>query len=95
MKMEKDQEEVANQQVLVANIDLVKQFLKLKPTTFNGGMNLIKANEWLIEMEKKFWSLICDKVQKVEICFVFVDRRNRSLVEFERCEGAGNELSTF
>ena len=49
-----------------ANIDLVKQFLKLKPPTFNDGMNPIKTNdgmnpvktnEWLSEMEKNFWML--------------------------------------
>ena len=45
----------------------MKQFVKLKPPTFNGGMNPVKANEWLIEMEKNFWLLRCDEVQKVKI----------------------------
>ena len=67
MEMEEDQEEVTNQEVPTANIDLVKQFLKFKPPTFNGGMNFIKANEWLTEMEKIFWLLRCDEIQKLEI----------------------------
>ena len=29
------------------NVDILKQFLKLKRLTFNSGMNSIKANEWL------------------------------------------------
>ncbi|GFY85279.1 hypothetical protein Acr_04g0000170 [Actinidia rufa] len=67
MEMEENQEEVANQEVPAVNLDLVKQFLKLKPPTFNGGMNPVKANEWLTEMEKNFWLLRCDEVQKVDI----------------------------
>ena len=55
MKMEEDQKEVMNQEVPTANIHRVKQFLKLKPPTFNGGMNPVKANEWLTEMEKRIF----------------------------------------
>ena len=67
MEMEDDQEDVENQEVPAANIDLVKQFLKLKPLTFIGGMNPIKGNKWLTEMENNFWLLRCNEVQKVKI----------------------------
>ena len=43
MELEKNQEDVVNQEVLTTNIDIVKQFSKFKPPTFNGG-----------EMEKIF-----------------------------------------
>ncbi|GFS41563.1 hypothetical protein Acr_00g0075120 [Actinidia rufa] len=38
----------------VENVAIVKQFLKLKPPTFSGEMDPVKANEWLLEMEKNF-----------------------------------------
>ena len=37
-----------------ATIDLVKQFLKLKPLTYNSGMNPVKANEWLKKRRRIF-----------------------------------------
>ena len=49
------------------NVAIVKQFLKLKPPTFSGEMDPVKANEWLIEMEKNFRLLRCGEQQKVEI----------------------------
>ena len=51
----------------VENIAIVKQFLKLKPPIFSGEMDPVKANEWLIEMEKNFRLLRCGEQQKVEI----------------------------
>ncbi|GFY96908.1 hypothetical protein Acr_11g0012140 [Actinidia rufa] len=43
----------------IENVAIVKQFLKLKPPTFSGEMDPVKANEWLLEMEKNFrwWNL--------------------------------------
>ena len=32
------------------NVAAVKEFLKLKPPTFQGGMDPIKANEWIVEI---------------------------------------------
>ncbi|GFY85818.1 hypothetical protein Acr_04g0005560 [Actinidia rufa] len=51
----------------VENVAIVKQFLKLKPPTFSGEMDPVKANEWLLEMEKNFRLLRCGEQQKVEI----------------------------
>ncbi|XP_057502725.1 uncharacterized protein LOC130786446 [Actinidia eriantha] len=51
----------------VKNIAIVKQFLKLKPLTFSGEMDPVKANEWLLEIEKNFRLLRCGEQQKVEI----------------------------
>ncbi|GFY85500.1 hypothetical protein Acr_04g0002380 [Actinidia rufa] len=97
MEMEENQKDVANQEVPVANIDLVKQFLKLKPPTFNGGMNPVKANEWLTEIEKNFRLLRCDEVQKVEngsyLLIGEVDRqwnlKECQVAEFERLKQIG------
>ena len=41
------------------NVAIVMQFLKLKPLTFNNKMDPIKANEWLLEIEKNFRLLTC------------------------------------
>ncbi|GFZ11694.1 hypothetical protein Acr_23g0000790 [Actinidia rufa] len=51
----------------VENVAIVKQILKLKPPTFSGEIDPVKANEWLIEMEKNFRLLRCGEPQKVEI----------------------------
>ncbi|GFY95312.1 hypothetical protein Acr_10g0006970 [Actinidia rufa] len=51
----------------VENVAIVKQFLKLKTPTFSGEMDPVKANEWLLEMEKNFRLLRCGEQQKVKI----------------------------
>ena len=56
----------------------VKEFLKLKPPTFQGGMDPIKANEWIAEIEKNFRLLRCTDAQKVEIgSYLLVGEANR------------------
>ncbi|GFZ19448.1 hypothetical protein Acr_28g0001530 [Actinidia rufa] len=59
--------EIEDPAILVENVAIVKQFLKLKPPTFSGEMDTVKANEWLLEMEKNFRLLRCGEQQKVEI----------------------------
>jgi hypothetical protein len=36
------------------DVALVKEFLNLKPPTYEGGMNAVRAKEWLSELEKNF-----------------------------------------
>ncbi|GFS43783.1 hypothetical protein Acr_00g0086900 [Actinidia rufa] len=59
--------EIEDPAILVENVTIVKQFLKLKPSTFSGEIDPVKANEWLLEMEKNFRLLRCGEQQKVEI----------------------------
>ncbi|GFY88930.1 hypothetical protein Acr_06g0008700 [Actinidia rufa] len=49
------------------SVAVVRQFLKLKPPTFKGGMDPVKANDWILTMEKNFRLLRCGEQQKVEI----------------------------
>ncbi|GFY97649.1 hypothetical protein Acr_12g0001900 [Actinidia rufa] len=49
------------------SVAVVRQFLKLKPPTFKGGMDPVKANDWILAMEKNFRLLRCGEQQKVEI----------------------------
>ncbi|GFS35852.1 hypothetical protein Acr_00g0042510 [Actinidia rufa] len=49
------------------SVAVVRQFLKLKPSTFKGGMDPVKANDWILVMEKNFRLLRCGEQQKVEI----------------------------
>ncbi|GFZ07013.1 hypothetical protein Acr_18g0011830 [Actinidia rufa] len=65
--MATQQGETEDPAIPVENVVIVKQFLKLKPPTFSGEMDLVKANEWLLEMEKNFRLLKCGEQQKVEI----------------------------
>ena len=59
--------EIEGSAILAENVAIVKQFLKLKPTMFSGEKDLIKANEWLKEMERNFSLLRCGEKLKVEI----------------------------
>ncbi|GFY91145.1 hypothetical protein Acr_07g0013410 [Actinidia rufa] len=59
--------ETKNPAILVENVAVVQQFLKLKSPTLKGGMDLVKANDWLSEMEKNFRLLRCGERQKVKI----------------------------
>ncbi|GFS42030.1 hypothetical protein Acr_00g0077810 [Actinidia rufa] len=49
------------------SVTVAQQFLKLKLPTFKGRMDPIKANDWILAMEKKFRLLKCGEQQKVEI----------------------------
>ncbi|GFZ04254.1 ribonuclease III family protein [Actinidia rufa] len=49
------------------SVAVVRQFLKLKPPTFKGGMDPVKANDWILTMEKNFRLLRCGEQQKVKI----------------------------
>ena len=60
------------------NIVVERQFLKLKPSTFKGGMDPIKANDWILAMEKNFRLLRCGEQQKVEIgSYLLVGKTSR------------------
>ena len=52
-------EETKDPMIPVESVAIVKQFFKLKPPMINSEIDLIKANEWLLEMEKNFRLLRC------------------------------------
>ena len=59
-----DQNEIPQPIIDVATI---KDFLKLKPPTYSGGMDAVKSQEWINELEKNFRLLRCSERHKVEI----------------------------
>lgn len=46
-------------------INLTQKFIKMKPPTFLGGIEPLKAETWLLEMEKLFEVFPCSTMQKV------------------------------
>ncbi|XP_028064705.1 uncharacterized protein LOC114267832 [Camellia sinensis] len=46
-------------------ISLTKKFMKMKPSTFLGGIEPLKAETWLLEMEKLYEIFPCSETQKV------------------------------
>ncbi|XP_028055556.1 uncharacterized protein LOC114259719 [Camellia sinensis] len=46
-------------------INLTQKFTKMKPPTFLGGIEPLKAETWLLEMEKLFEVFPCSEIQKV------------------------------
>ncbi|XP_028053198.1 uncharacterized protein LOC114257618 [Camellia sinensis] len=46
-------------------INLTQKFMKMKPPTFLGGIESLKAETWLLEMEKLFEVFPCTETQKV------------------------------
>ncbi|XP_028057446.1 uncharacterized protein LOC114261374 [Camellia sinensis] len=46
-------------------INLTQKFMKMKQLTFLGGIESLKAEVWLLEMEKLFEVFPCSEVQKV------------------------------
>ncbi|XP_028063710.1 uncharacterized protein LOC114266947, partial [Camellia sinensis] len=46
-------------------INLTQKFMKMKPLTFLGGIEPLKAETWLLEMEKLFEVFPCSATQKV------------------------------
>ena len=69
------EEEIVHPAPPMANLTVVKEFLKLKPPTFKGGMGPVQANEWITEMEKNFQLLECSYRQKVQNWIIFADGR--------------------
>ncbi|XP_028110657.1 uncharacterized protein LOC114309160 [Camellia sinensis] len=55
-------------QVEIGNSDIInmtQKFMKMKPPTFLGGIEPLKAETWLLEMEKLFEVFPCSEVHKV------------------------------
>ncbi|XP_028080281.1 uncharacterized protein LOC114281889 [Camellia sinensis] len=46
-------------------INLTQKFMKIKPPTFLGGIEPLKAKTWLLEMEKLLEVFPCSEIQKV------------------------------
>ena len=46
-------------------INLTQKFMKIKPPTFYGGIEPLKAETWLLEMEKLYEVFPCTETQKV------------------------------
>ncbi|XP_028114966.1 uncharacterized protein LOC114312868 [Camellia sinensis] len=46
-------------------INLTQKFMKMKPPTFFGGIKPLKAETWLLEMEKLFEVFPCTEIHKV------------------------------
>ncbi|XP_028084499.1 uncharacterized protein LOC114285631 [Camellia sinensis] len=46
-------------------INLTQKFMKMKPPTFYDGIEPLKAETWLLEMEKLYEVFPCSEVQKV------------------------------
>ncbi|XP_028108366.1 uncharacterized protein LOC114307166 [Camellia sinensis] len=46
-------------------INLTQKFMKMKLTTFLGGIEPLKGETWLLEMEKLFEMFPCSEIQKV------------------------------
>lgn len=51
----------------VVNEVRVRDFQKLKPLTFHGGIDPVKANEWLESVEKIFQVMTCTEREKVAL----------------------------
>ena len=51
----------------IIDVTTIKNFLRLKPPTYSGGMDAVKSQEWINELEKNFRLLGCSERQKVEI----------------------------
>ena len=66
-RREVPEEEVFPVMQPMANLTAVKEFLKLKPPTFKGGMDPVQTNGWIAELEKNFELLQCSDQQKVKI----------------------------
>ncbi|GFZ04260.1 hypothetical protein Acr_16g0008840 [Actinidia rufa] len=68
------------------SVVVVRQFLKLKPPTFKGGMDPVKAKDWILAMEKNFRLLRCGEQQKVEIdSYLLAGEASRMIVaDYER-----------
>ncbi|XP_057492462.1 uncharacterized protein LOC130778074 [Actinidia eriantha] len=79
------------------SVAVVRQFLKLKLPTFKGGMDPIKANDWILAMEKNFRLLRCGEQQKVEIGEKFVPRavQNAKCSEFEHLKQLGTTVADY
>ncbi|GFS30298.1 hypothetical protein Acr_00g0011230 [Actinidia rufa] len=87
----------------VENVAIVKQFLKLKPPTFSGEMDPVKANEWLLEMEKNFRLLRCGEQQKSGDRLIPIDwekyvpraLQNAKCAEFEHLKQTGKPIAEY
>ncbi|GFS41489.1 hypothetical protein Acr_00g0074640 [Actinidia rufa] len=85
----------------VENVAIVKQFLKLKPPTFSGQMDPVKANEWLLEMEKNFRLLREPGMNWARFKVIFREKyvpralQNAKCAEFEHLKQTGKPIAEY
>ncbi|XP_028097039.1 uncharacterized protein LOC114296912 [Camellia sinensis] len=48
-------------------IALTRKFKKIKPPVFHGGIEPLKAEAWVLGIEKLFEVFLCTKAQKVQL----------------------------
>ncbi|GFY89249.1 hypothetical protein Acr_06g0011890 [Actinidia rufa] len=66
------------------SVAVVRLFLKLKPPTFKGGMDPVKANNWILAMENNFRLLRCGEQQKVEIgSYLLAGEARTTIADYE------------
>ncbi|XP_028079844.1 uncharacterized protein LOC114281548 [Camellia sinensis] len=59
-------------------ITLMKEFKKMKPPSFKGGIELMIAEAWVLGIEKLFEVFLCTEVQKVQLAtFTLEDEAQR------------------
>ncbi|XP_028124956.1 uncharacterized protein LOC114321922 [Camellia sinensis] len=60
-------------------VALTREFKKMKPPVFHGGIEPLKAEAWVLGMEKLFEVFPCTKAQKVQLAtFTLEDDTRRS-----------------
>ena len=59
----------------------VEQFQKLRPPTFDGSTDPVKAEAWVRRMEKIFKVFPCPEEEKVKYATFYICRGGRSLVD--------------
>ncbi|XP_028116581.1 uncharacterized protein LOC114314305 [Camellia sinensis] len=70
-------------------INLTQKFMKMKPPTFLGGIELLKAETWLLKVEKPYKVFPCSETQK-EIFYdkyfpqCFLDRKVSEFQELKQ-----------
>ena len=69
--------------------------MKLNPPTFKGGIDPVKANEWLAELEKDFRLLRCGEQQKVGIGSYLLIGNAKPMVESKGCMRTRDELDSI
>ena len=62
-------------------IALTKEFKKMKPPQFHGGLDPLKAEAWVLGIEKLFEVFPCSETQKVHLAtFMLEDEARRWLM---------------
>ncbi|XP_028071474.1 uncharacterized protein LOC114273852 [Camellia sinensis] len=87
---------VQEEQINTDIISLTKKFTKMKSPAFLGGIEPLKAETWMLEMENLFEVFFCTEIQKVLLAtYTLKEEARRKVSEFQELKQDNMSITEY